>query len=627
LNCVVKSVERHPVVMERDELNAKASEPEKADATHVHLKSENTKKSVTGVELKPENTKKSVTGVESKPQNTKKNVTGVESKPENTKSDKTAQFKDIQAKFQQTNENVVSLKNNDTSNDDLKKKSTADENERRTQTQIRSFTKWVNKQLERGNFPQIKSVIEDFSDGISLMNLILLLFPIEISDENISETNTDQKKISQKRIENNNKNLSDFKKRDNLAHCVTIIESFGINLINIDADQLFNKNVKLTLGLCWSLILKSISNQIMEKDNFKTVLLNWCKECVKDYDIKIMDFSTSWKDGLAFNGILHHFSNDSFSFKDLINQSEEQRLRHAFDLAEKQYKIHPLLDIADLTDNILPDEKSIITYLSEYYLKLECMDYKTHLERGKKYMDTLEQKMFDKTISYDKLFAMTQENIKKKNNLIEKIEKLVNELEQFDDVHNLKDSLTNVSSLYGDLRTALPLYKSKEYETESKPGDLFEKYTNTMIEFSKSTKDNNQMLKQSMDCLSMKVQFGGQITEKDTIALTESLRTLNELKNLNTKDENFFDSKLQFLSFLQNYEKYKNIKYNTAVKLFKTYDIENKGKIKAKDMINCCAVLDIKPNMVEDDTYFTFDCYIEIIKKEFAKQDGGLKVE
>ena len=39
-------------------------------------------------------------------------------------------------------------------------------------------------------------------------------------------------------------------------------------------------------------------------------LLVWCKNVTQEYDIEIKNMTSSWKDGLAFCSILHHFRPD-----------------------------------------------------------------------------------------------------------------------------------------------------------------------------------------------------------------------------------------------------------------------------------------------------------------------------
>lgn len=48
------------------------------------------------------------------------------------------------------------------------------------------------------------------------------------------------------------------------------------------------------------------------RPNASQSLLAWCREVTKNYrGVKITNFTTSWRNGLAFCALLHHFRPDS----------------------------------------------------------------------------------------------------------------------------------------------------------------------------------------------------------------------------------------------------------------------------------------------------------------------------
>ncbi|MCJ8750396.1 hypothetical protein PDJAM_G00264060, partial [Pangasius djambal] len=50
-------------------------------------------------------------------------------------------------------------------------------------------------------------------------------------------------------------------------------------------------------------------------------LLQWCQEVTQDYrGVKVTNFSTSWRNGLAFCAILHHFHPEKIDFDALEPQ-------------------------------------------------------------------------------------------------------------------------------------------------------------------------------------------------------------------------------------------------------------------------------------------------------------------
>ena len=75
------------------------------------------------------------------------------------------------------------------------------------------------------------------------------------------------------------------------------------------------------------------------------------------------NFSTSWKDGLAFNAILDRYRPDLVDFEDSDPGNPLDNLRRAFDVAEKELDIVHLVDPEDV-DVPKPDDKAIMTYVS-----------------------------------------------------------------------------------------------------------------------------------------------------------------------------------------------------------------------------------------------------------------------
>lgn len=48
-------------------------------------------------------------------------------------------------------------------------------------------------------------------------------------------------------------------------------------------------------------------------------LLEWCKEVTKDYPgVKVTNLTTSWRNGLAFCAVVHHFRPDLMSVNIII---------------------------------------------------------------------------------------------------------------------------------------------------------------------------------------------------------------------------------------------------------------------------------------------------------------------
>lgn len=496
------------------------------------------------------------------------------------------------------------------------------------ETQTKSFTKWVNKQLEKKKFKPIET-ITDYSDGESLLNLINVLFEDEILD--LRKNNIF--------AENKGNILSDFQKRDNIDSAIKFIENQKINLINISADLIFAKNVKLCLGLTWSLIVLKINRVTNSDDNFRSVLFNWCKNSTKNYGLNISDFTTSWKDGKAFNAILHNYD-PSFDYEKIANHEENQndsdkkdsniknnennnnfndkvRLEHAFDLAEKKYNISKLLDPSDLTDIVIPDEKSIMTYLSEYYLKLEQCEFRNNITSGKEYFKNMDNQINFKREDYEKLYKETEKILQKDSHYILTMAKF------FKSYNDIVEKLNKLNSLYGTLKTVYPIFLKKEFEADSpeKLNEHYKKNSQYITQAKIEIKDLNEKILQVLS-EKIEIEINNEKEEKkiNDQDINENIEKLQFIKDEELKnDTNFNDilsEKIEFLSKLKSYKKFLNYRLNTAEKLFKAYSYND--LISANEMKNCCTVLDI-PFKVEKD--LNFDDYIEYVKCEFGRKE------
>uniref|UniRef100_A0A4W6DUE9 EH domain binding protein 1 n=1 Tax=Lates calcarifer TaxID=8187 RepID=A0A4W6DUE9_LATCA len=99
------------------------------------------------------------------------------------------------------------------------------------------------------------------------------------------------------------------------------------------------------------------------KPNASQSLLAWCREVTKNYrGVKITNFTTSWRNGLAFCALLHHFRPDIIDYKSLNPQDIKENNKKAYD-GFASLGISRLLEPSDMVLLAIPDKLTVMTYL------------------------------------------------------------------------------------------------------------------------------------------------------------------------------------------------------------------------------------------------------------------------
>nr|XP_029476806.1 mucin-17-like isoform X1 [Oncorhynchus nerka] len=94
-------------------------------------------------------------------------------------------------------------------------------------------------------------------------------------------------------------------------------------------------------------------------------LLEWCQVVTQGYKgVKVTNFNTSWRNGLAFCSILHHFYPDKIAFEALEPNDIKLNNKKAFD-GFAALGISRLLEPSDMVLLSVPDRLIIMTYLSQ----------------------------------------------------------------------------------------------------------------------------------------------------------------------------------------------------------------------------------------------------------------------
>ncbi|XP_075723582.1 spectrin beta chain isoform X5 [Rhipicephalus microplus] len=225
--------------------------------------------------------------------------------------------------------------------------------EEREMVQRKTFCKWVNSHLVRANC-RITDLTTDMRDGKMLIKLLEIL-----SGEKLQKPTKGKMKIHC---------------LENVDKALTFLKEQRVHLENLGSHDIVDGNSRLTLGLIWTIILRfqiqditieQVDNQ--ETKSAKDALLLWCQMKTAGYpNVNVRNFTTSWRDGLAFNALIHKHRPDLIQYDKLSRSNAIYNLNNAFTTAEQKLGLTRLLDPEDVfVDN--PDEKSIITYVVTYY--------------------------------------------------------------------------------------------------------------------------------------------------------------------------------------------------------------------------------------------------------------------
>ncbi|XP_071449100.1 microtubule-actin cross-linking factor 1, isoforms 1/2/3/4/5 isoform X30 [Hetaerina americana] len=241
--------------------------------------------------------------------------------------------------------------------------------------QKKTFTKWVNKHLKK-HWKYVKAytclhvclespssaccsptasrhvnnLFEDLRDGHNLISLLEVLSAEHLPRE---------------------RGKMRFHMLQNVQIALDFLRYRKIKLVNIRAEDIVDGNPKLTLGLIWTIILHfQISDIVVGQEpnvSAREALMRWAKRSTAKYPgVAVRDFTSSWRDGLAFNALIHRNRPDLVDWRTIRTRHVRERLETAFHVVEREYGVTRLLDPEDV-DTPEPDEKSLITYISSLY--------------------------------------------------------------------------------------------------------------------------------------------------------------------------------------------------------------------------------------------------------------------
>uniref|UniRef100_A0A8C2SJ37 F-actin cross-linking protein n=1 Tax=Capra hircus TaxID=9925 RepID=A0A8C2SJ37_CAPHI len=202
-----------------------------------------------------------------------------------------------------------------------------------------------------------------------------------------------------------------FHKIANVNKALDYIASKGVKLVSIGAEEIVDGNVKMTLGMIWTIILRfAIQDISVEETSAKEGLLLWCQRKTAPYrNVNIQNFHTSWKDGLGLCALIHRHRPDLIDYSKLNKDDPIGNINLAMEIAEKHLDIPKMLDAEDIVNTPKPDERAIMTYVSCFY----------HAFAGAEQAETAANRIC-------KVLAVNQEN----ERLMEEYERLASEVKE-----------------------------------------------------------------------------------------------------------------------------------------------------------------------------------------------------
>lgn len=193
-------------------------------------------------------------------------------------------------------------------------------------TQARTFCKWLNTKLESAGLERMTDLVKDFSNGVKLIQVCAESQGTPDADRRscwcVTAAFRDRSAVTDELQEimsdtplgrYNKKPIMRVQKAENASLALTFIRSRGVKLTNIGPEDIVDGNLKLILGMIWTLILRFTIAGITEEGlSAKDGLLLWCQRKTAGYEgVHVKDFKGSFKDGLALSVFLSSRGLDS----------------------------------------------------------------------------------------------------------------------------------------------------------------------------------------------------------------------------------------------------------------------------------------------------------------------------
>ncbi|EJD76228.1 hypothetical protein LOAG_16762 [Loa loa] len=249
----------------------------------------------------------------------------------------------------------------------------------------------VAKRNRHSSSELVEDLFEDLRDGVLLCHLIEVLTGEALPVNKAKES---------KRVHH----------ISNLTTALAALRRRGLDLVNNNPADIANGNPRIICGLIWQMILHfqiETNVQLLKEWGFELelanspstsrigngnspfgklpyqlrvghlkapvdrVILRWVNaQLARPYNIKLTDMDKSWRDGVAFNALIHRVRPELVDMDIVYRSTPKANLQQAFRLAKEHLHIRPLLDVEDMLCD-KSDKRSVITYVSQFIRTLK----------------------------------------------------------------------------------------------------------------------------------------------------------------------------------------------------------------------------------------------------------------
>jgi long-chain acyl-CoA synthetase len=142
-------------------------------------------------------------------------------------------------------------------------------------------------------------------------------------------------------------------------------DDLGIRLENMGPEDVCGGNVKMILGLVWTLIshFQFQGLNIKAQMSAKGAVLEWARLAAAPCGVEVNNLGGDWEDGKALCAIVHLLRPDLIDMDKVNRSTPMENVALGLSVLEQHCKVPHILDAQEIVST--PDEKSFITFLAE----------------------------------------------------------------------------------------------------------------------------------------------------------------------------------------------------------------------------------------------------------------------